>query len=52
MPNFRLIGVAVKPAFRHEQTDTQTGGGASTVKAWHYGRLGGLGWILPWVDAR
>ena len=24
MPNFRLIGAAVKPAFRHEQTDTQT----------------------------
>ena len=24
MPNFRLIGAAVKPAIRHEQTDKQT----------------------------
>ena len=24
MPNFRLIGAAVKPAIRHEQTDRQT----------------------------
>ena len=24
MPNFRLIGAAVKPAFRHEHTNTQT----------------------------
>ena len=24
MPNFRLIRPAVKPAFRHEQTDRQT----------------------------